>query len=351
MKLGSWLGAALALVLTGCEAEGLAGPVWREVLDTRLHVLLLQGAAWGALGAGVGLAVGIVAFVLLRRRGAYGRGWRFERLLHGATAAVVALGCAAAGGWAGLCQGGLRGGEVVLRESQLATEVLPFAGGAGADLLFLLDRAAREAPEATTTTTTAAVASPLEAFRRGQLEAEVVDLAARVERLGDQALLASLERARAQLPESLRDGASARVVEGALAALLRRLVARELEGQARSLGLDPFLGDVVDGLPALAARSGDPRGATRAELSTHLVQKGLVPAVLHPLRGLARGQQLAALAVLLGFLLVPPLFFLLVERLQARWSARSNPRPGGLLLDAAGSAPAGPNRTEHPGSQ
>lgn len=294
--------------------------VWQELWDTRLDVLLLQALAWGALGAVLGLLLAVAGTALLRRQGAWTWGWRHARWLRWAGYAVVALGGAAAGGAAGGLQGVSRGAEVVLRESQLATRVFPVAGEAGADLLLVLDEAARGGSVATLDS--AALSVALEEFRAGRRELDVEGLMERVRDLSDVVVHEAMASVTARVP-GLGDHALLQtVVEASLASIARRLLARELGKQAEALHLDAFYREVVDELPALAARAGDPRSASRSELAEHLVQRGLVPALLRPLRGFLRSQQLVAGLAWLGFLFVPPGLFALAEAIRLRREAR-----------------------------
>lgn len=321
--------------------------VWQELWNTRLDVLLLQALAWGAVGAVLGLLLAVAGTALLRRLGAWTWGWRHARWLRGAGYVLVALGGAVAGGAAGGLQGVSRGAEVVLRESQLATRVFPVAGEAGADLLLVLDQAARAGSVATLDS--AALSAALEEFRAGRREVEVDGLVERVRGLSDAVVHEALASVTARVP-GLGDHALLQtVVEASLAAIARRLLARELGKQAEALHLDAFYREVVDELPALAARAGDPRGASRVELAEHLVQRGLVPALLRPLRGFLRGQQLVAGLAWLGFLFVPPGLFALAEAIRLRREVpTAGPAPGagpgaeGPAPGAGGPPPAGP---------
>lgn len=312
--------------------------VWQELWNTRLDVLLLQALVWGAAGAVLGLVLAVAGTALLRRLGAWTWGWRHARWLRGSGYILVALGCAAAGGAAGGLQGVSRGAEVVLRESQLATRVFPVAGEAGADLLLVLDEAARAGSVATLDS--AALSAALEEFRAGRRELDVDGLAERVRGLSDAVVHEALASVTARVPGLADHALLQTVVEASLAAIARKLLARELGKQAEALHLDAFYREVVDELPALAARAGDPRGASRAELAGHLVQRGLVPALLRPLRGFLRSQQLVAGLAWLGVLLVPPGLFALAEGIRLRREASR--AVGGPAPGAEGSPPAGP---------
>jgi hypothetical protein len=325
---------AALILLTGCKIEG-KGPLVDAVnivLETELHTLLGMSALWSVIGGVVGLAAGVLAYVVVRKLGGYDWGWAHAKWIRWLTCAVVVLGTATAGGAIGLGKGASDGFEVVLRKSQLATEVFPVAGDVAADLIAMLylelsiDAATDDPSGAQAQAAKAERASKLTAFRAGTFEIDVVNLAEGANTLQSARVAEIVEELEdevlTQFP-SWRGGAFEKVLNTVLVTLGEALVSHEV----KKLGLGKLVRQMqraVKALPKAAAKTGDPNRIDRAELSEHVVQFGVVPALMLPVRSFIRGYQFAAAAAFLGLLLLPVCFFRGAEFIRNRRGAASS---------------------------
>jgi hypothetical protein len=323
--------------MNDANQQGLARWLFEQLGDSHLLDLLWDSALWGALGAAAGFALGLAVFFLLRAAGALRWEWEHAKWLRGLTAALWVVLWTAGCGAIGLVQGALRGGETVLRRSQLATEAFPVVADAGADLLACLAISAPLLAEGKQAGP--AEEAKLDAFRRGEWELDAVALLE-----GGGAITHAVAEAEATKLEasvlakfpSWKGGRLNQLLHSGLTVLCDLIMEQAVEEELDKLGEVGRLGKrLVAELPQAAAATGDPRTISRTELSSHLVQEGIVPAALIPLRQFARGQQLAALLVLLVGTLVPVGAFRLAEFLRARAStAGSAAGPGSPAADA-----------------
>jgi hypothetical protein len=270
-----------------------------------------------AVGVGTGVIVGVALTWLTLRSGLFTMQWRPGRWLRWLAVAWLLLAVALLGGVVGAGEGALFGLGRALREGRVRERTLRPAARAGIILLGTVDGLLTSLAAGEGATLGPEGEAALNAFEQGEREIDLDHLSERLKTLEAEAGSAVAAAARAQL-DSLGDGL------GPFASMLSQggdLLGGDLvKGGARAAlagtDLDPtaFLAE----LPAYAARSGDPRGISAAELEPFLLDRFLVPAVEDPLRRVVRAQE-----KVLGFLaftawLAPVVFFWLARRIEPR---------------------------------
>lgn len=345
---------AALLLLSGCKVEGDGALIdaLNMVLETELHTLLGMSAIWSVIGGVIGLGVGILAYALVRKLGGYDWGWPHAKWFRWLTCAVVVLGTVAVGGAIGLGKGASDGFEVVLRKSQLATEVFPVAGDVAADLIATLylelsiEDTAEALSDAQAKTAKADRASKLAAFREGVYEIDVASLMAGANTLQAARVTEIVKELEDEVLDefpSWRGGTFEKVLNTVLVTLGEALVSHEV----KKLGLGKLVRQMtkaVKSLPKAAAKSGDPKLIDRGELSEHVVQFGVVPALMVPVRSFIRGYQFAAAGAFLALLLLPVAFFRTAEFIRSRRERVSDLGDG----NDVGKASDDPSPTETP---
>jgi hypothetical protein len=86
-------------------------------------------------------------------------------------------------------------------------------------------------------------------------------------------------------------------------------------GQLKGWGADRVYLAIRDQLTAEASRTGHPETIARQDLSRFLVQEGIVPGIMTPIRSTARSQQLPLIVMAVLIMIGPPLGI----RLMKKW--------------------------------
>lgn len=253
---------------------------------------------------------------------ARGGGWRWEwkhatwfRVL---SALWILVGFGLVGAWAGFCEGGLRGTERVVRDSQLRTEGLDRAGRLAAFAMAWLDSALANNATGRPMPPTEDQWKQLEAFERGETEIPLAAMVGRLDAVEEKVVLAAAaegkERLRAKMAiiDNPWVGTS---VDWTLALVARRTLRGKLGEGAGKAGIDAA--EFFRMLPDAARASGDPAGLSHAELSTHIVEHTIIPGIMTPVRSAVRFQQVLAILIALG-IAVPPLALFAIARAVAR---------------------------------
>lgn len=285
-----------------------------EFLRSQAPSLIGAILLWGALGAVAGALLGWAAYAAAGR----GRAWTLEAPGAKWARALAALWLiatwAALAGTMGGCEGLTRATERVVARSPFRTEGLDRAGAFGAAAAFWLDLYLQNAEAAGPRPLTEPQARAFQAYLKDE---SVFDL---------RAFLGRLDRAEARIVHeavpSCREAVRAKlgVPEGrfvnalldyALEVILRRRLRGELRATFEGVGVD------VDRFFAAL-----PASARATELATYIVEEALVPAVVRPVRSMARGQQLLS-AILMAAALALPLAVFWIAR-RARNVTRNN---------------------------
>jgi hypothetical protein len=252
---------------------------------------------WTIVGAVSGLVVGVVASALTAKMGGFAHDWKHAIWFRIVSVLFIVLGFGALGGLIGLWQGALSGLDEALREGPFQTEVLLRAGRAGASGLTRIDVFLQEKAGGS-----AGAQAHWEAFQRGEREWNVVQLLARLDRAESQIVQEATKQAKTELrtrwdiPEHPWVES---ILDVVLAALVKKAV-REKAGEALSdQGID--VAPLFTGLPQLAQAQGDPETVTFDELSNHVVDGAVIPAIEGPSKAIVRSQQLM---LALGFPIV-----------------------------------------------
>ena len=293
------------------------GALIAELLKTQAHVAAGRMALWTTLGLVAGLFLAWLIHVIANRRDA----WNVDVAFVGAVRMLcliwLYLGLAVLGGLLGFAEGSLRGVEVIVRESQFRHEVLRRAGeyaslGVAWMDLYLAGR------EPASPMSEAERERRWQAFARGEAELDAPEMLARLERSQEALVNEAAEAARARLRrlEGYGGGLVGRLVEMGLTVITHRYTRGAITWLLGREGTD--VSSFFIALPAAAAAHGSPRGISHAELSTHIVERTLVPNLLSPARLFVRAQQ-AMIAAFVPLVPLPPLLLFWAARRLERW--------------------------------
>lgn len=284
--------------------------VIREIAATQAHQFFLATVKWTTLGGLAGVTLSLVWIAATHAAGLFRSGWRYEAWVRWLLWVFLVLATAGALSVAGFWKGVVRGSEQVLLHSQIGTQALPLVGQVAADGMAAIQLYLAE--------TNRSAWSPkeinrrLEAFRDGTWEVNAPGFARDLHLLPAEVatnLLPQLWReAVTRVPQldqnPMRDffQQGVRVLEGALSG-------NRLDGHLEQAGVSAFLKNLREKLVAEAARTGPPETIGRPELAAFMVQEGIVPAILVPIRSFARSQRNLCLLGAALALVGPPLLF------------------------------------------
>jgi hypothetical protein len=219
-------------------------------------------------------------------------------------------------GLAGFWQGLSRGGEQVLRRSQIATQALPPVGDALADGLAALQ--VMPAMTNDMATVRAMVATQVEEFRAGKWEFHAVRFVEQLDQLHVDTVsnvVAKIETEVVSRVPVSADGLYRRLLHSASEILGKTLVNEKIESELQ------------EQLPAEARRVGNPETIARSELSGFFVQEVLIPALMHPIRSLVRTNILLCVCLTAAVIALPLICFRLTCGRVKTPSAGATPPP------------------------
>jgi hypothetical protein len=311
---------ALTLLVASPAALYAGDDIGRLVLDeigrSRAGAILWQIVKWVALGAFAGIALGVVAFFLIRALGGYRWQWRNAKWFRLLTFLLLLFLCPILLGTAGCMEGIGRGSEIALRESQIGTDLLPQAGAYGADLVVMLYLIAPQLDQGQAIDFGAGEAAKLEQFRAGQWQLDVADLSKRVDKLSAEGAQKVADRlkdeALTQLP-SWKGGIGEDILDWLLPALSRRLIERKGKETLDQAGVPPFLHNLVD-----ESKKQDGQKMTQGQLTGFMTQRVIVPAMLQPVHGYTGGTQKTMFILLALVFVLPIVGFRVAEYVRVR---------------------------------
>jgi hypothetical protein len=285
---------------------------------SRAKEFLLAATVWSLLGALLGLAIAIAVYGVFRRLGWYDAqsnvGVWIRRSVLALTVMIAPVLFGLTGFWSGL----VKGSEVVLRSSQLGTQVFPWIANTIADGMGWLQLRTGAATEVEVPELTA----HLEAFRSGAWELNASQFLQQLDRVQEAQVNRAItwleEEALAKAP-GLKGGLAEEMLRQSLRGLGRLIVEGKVSSELKRWGVDRVYRAILEKLIAEAARAGDPQTIKHAELSAFIVREGIVPGILNPIRSTARSQQVVLLLIAAGVLFGPPVIFRVVRgRRKAR---------------------------------
>lgn len=278
-----------------------------ELARTQIHMFLFATLKGLALGAILGLLLAIGWTWLCHRLGFYRSGWRYAGWVRWPLWILVSLVGSCFLGLAGFWQGAARGAETVLVRSQIGTRLMPELGRMTADGLAALQVLLTE-----TNRSSAYLKSRIEAFHAGSWEVNAPEFIRQLERvktsLVDEVLPNLEQQAFERMPQ-LRQEPARTLVRLASSFLTASLVETRFNEEMRRIGAGAICRVVRDRLVQVAARSGNPDTIGARELSSFLVNEGIVPAVMAPIRSFCHSQRMLCLLVVVCVLVPPPLVF------------------------------------------
>lgn len=274
---------------------------------------------WTVLGGLLGLIVGLLAFFLIRAWGGYRLQGKWSGLWQVLTAVftvLVALGC---GGVAGFHEGTWRGVERLAKDGAFSERYLAPIGHAGALLLAGLYCLGDETTGALPTQDQ--LIARVKAFERGTWEINAAEMDLRMSRLSVTTVNAGLTAVKSDLQlrfPGMRNPRVNRMVSWFLEKMALSAIPGEADSALARSEVVQVSRKIIRGLPAEAAKAGNPATVGCAELSTFVGWQALKPLVMHPLRDAMRANEFAALLFFLVCLLVPVGIFRLVGFQQQR---------------------------------
>lgn len=270
---------------------------------------------WTLLGAAMGIAIAAVACRVFSRLSWYETGWRFARALRWTLFALTTVISAILFGLAGFWSGAIAGSERVLSRSQLATDVFPRIGDAIADAMAWV----QVRPQFSRMTNDVELSSKLKEFRAGEWELHAEQFLQQIASIKEEVatnLVAQVEQSALMHAPQLKGGSSEKLLHQFLDGLGRLVVEKKAASELKGWGADRVYFAIIRELKTAAASAGHPDTIARSEISALLVQQGIVPAIMKPIRATARSQQLPLVAIAIMAMVVPPL----CVRLARRWS-------------------------------
>jgi hypothetical protein len=268
-------------------------------------------ALWTIAGALVGLALGISSFLFIRSRGGYRLGIERARWLRALVCslniAVFTLAC----GYMGLFEGGWRGIREMVKTSSLVSdfnakfgevEAMFFAG------VYHACAIAQNNPQIKPEDAFQKIRVGVTSFVHGREEIHVLDLQRNMDAIGKEAInqvVGVVQLEVAALIPSLKESTQGAFFKRFLDELGHATLHDPAADGMRRIRLDIYLNQILSGMPAEAARSGNPETISFKEMSDYLAREGLMPWVLNAVRGMVRTHQLFALLAMLIALVLP----------------------------------------------
>lgn len=298
--------AAVETTTSGDSRTDWVALILREFWRSQATGFVLDLTKWTLLGALFGVLVAVLACVVFSRIGWYDIRMRFARGLRWTVFTLMVLVSASLFGVAGFWSGAIQGSERVLSKSQLATGVFPKIAEVIADGMAWVQVRATQ-PESASTNE---VNLKLDEFRAGKWELHSAQFLTQLDELKEDAItnaLVRLEQSALQRTPQLKGGLSEKLLHQLLSELGRLLVEKKVSSELKGWGADRVYFAIREQLKIEAGKSGHPDTISRSEVSTFLVQEGIVPGIMKPIRATARSQQLPLVAIAVMVLVVPPL--------------------------------------------
>lgn len=303
--------ATLILGASGCASvdDDLAGKVFEEILDSNVSGLA-WAMAWRSLVFGVlGLLLGLGVFFGLRHIQAFRLSWEHAKWVRGVTGALYVLAFAGTGAYLGFWKGAIVGSEEMILEGQIGKDVLPIAGDAGSLMIAsiyvgseMLDEGEASFDDAQVAKIGARVTEYGEgewSMGTEELQARLVGVRNRVVEIGTEVARREIYDRHPELEGTLADD----IIPWTLDKLGNLLADEALKAALETDSVEP-IEQVFARLDEAAAREDQPAMLSHVELRDHVVEVGLVPLVMQPIRSFCRGQQVIGLIVLVVFLVV-----------------------------------------------
>jgi hypothetical protein len=222
---------------------------------------------------------------------------------------------------AGFWSGAISGSERVLSQSQLATDIFPKIADVIADGMAWIQVRAAHSENLSTNE----MSLKLEAFRAGRWELHAVQFKTQLDKFRNDSIVDAinwLERTALERTPKLKGGLGEKLLHKFLHGLGRLLVEKKANSQLRSWGADRVYSAIREQLIAEARKAGDPDTISHPEISKFIVQHGIVPGIMQPIRTTARAQQLPLIGIAVMAMLVPPVC---VRLARSRFGAANIP--------------------------
>ena len=335
---------ALPLTLTGCGEQGILAEVW----NAHLQDLILATLGYGVAGAVAGSVVGLVAYFVLRKLGAYDGEWRFAGIARALTAILLVIAGGFCGGGVGTCVGIVKGSEATLRKGQLGTQVFPQVASTMADFTYVLAVGCQRVDEQKQGKRDEAEDpwdigdDELELFRTGKSDLEAAQLTLLHQQLtaeGSQQVVTSFtDKVFGEVKEE--EKSSSRVLtEQCCGYVVEYMAAREAKKKAGK-GIMLILARSFD-FAAAAKRSDPGERLAHQELRDHYVDQLIVPVCVLTVEKSVKGYRLLFVLGLIAAPLLPILFFWPMRKVFPA-SAEEGEAPRGQPVEGPAAAPIEP---------
>ncbi|MHB9130356.1 MAG: hypothetical protein ACYDBB_04585 [Armatimonadota bacterium] len=291
------------------------------VADNQLAGLLWIPLLWAILGGVVGLLLGLCSFFTIRALGGYRLEWKgatWLRVLVGVLTVAVAVIC---GGITGFQEGIWRAVQRVALQGKMSEQLQPQIGQYGA---MLIAGVYVGCPQGGKQCTEEELKGKVKSFTTGAWELDVPEFNRRLLNTPANTANVLIESAtkdtRLRCPE-LQDTKASRMALWFLGKLGESMLPGEAEEAHDSL-VDNELGKlcrkIIREMPAEAAKHGDPNTISYAEVSAFIGRKGMVSAIIKPIRAMVRSQQYGNALFFLCTLALPVIGFRIAEHVRRR---------------------------------
>lgn len=247
--------------------------------------------------------------------GAWKLEWASAKWLRLASLLFLLGAFAAFGGMIGGCEGMLRGAENAVIESPVRAEVLEPAARAGAGAIRWIDQVLENKLAGRSSALTEKQNEQLQAFLAGKYEMDLQAFLSRLTQAETKVIEAAMPDAvreiRAEIPLPKNKFVDS-LLFMAVEPLLRNTLRSTLTQEAERIGIDSESFFLT--LPAAARMEGADDALSIRELSTHVLERVLIPVLVNPLRTLMRAQQLVCVVCIGGSVVLALLGFWIARR-------------------------------------
>lgn len=302
----------LSMIFGLLSAAGFEVPDIAKTLIVEIAgLMVVEVVKWSTGAALVGVLIAFLSVLtskLLGRTNWFAKTPRWLFVVLQITRVVLLLAVIGIVTLIGALEGARRGADKVMTESDLADQLFPQIGNAGADLMATLHL---QAPAYIENETDPAfderAAENLEAFQKGKWELNIPEFKDRVSKAGDKmvadAIVAIKINAKKDYP-MLRGGTGAKVLDWMMDKFGDAFVRNMGESQAKRHGVLKPSQALYNGLDALAQKSGVPDTVGHAELSSYVTDTIIIRPVLGVVQSMLRSHQMFLLFLSVAILLV-----------------------------------------------
>ena len=301
-----------------------------EIFFSDLPSIILASIKWILIGAFLGGLASIIIFFLLNAIGALKFPPKYSKISKGVVLLYILILFSLSFGFIGFQEGTLASTKKLLTEGEVAENVMPELGYAGADVLVMVDlfakdelkklelkKAGQAIPQETQEEMSARYNLRLENFRVGEIKLDLEQMLNELTALKgiisdeiDKAIRSELTK---KYP-SLSQGVGKSLMDWFLVKLIRGQIDKGIKEKIPLLDqLNYFMDELAKSV------DGDGTAYTRPELSKFFVSE-VIDVCMSNVKSLVRTQQVIALVVTFFLFLIPFIVLFFLNRISAKES-------------------------------